>query len=229
MAKHMCHYLSHLGLHFNNWARSKNSIETLSSKLSHATHVLILIHDDCIDQFIQNNINLSQQKPILVHFSGNLISPYAYSAHPLQSFSEQLYEPEQYRKIPFIIESHNLEFDELLPAFNNPHYKINRADKNYYHAMCVMANNFTTLLWQKFFSEMQCKFKIKIEDLQPFLDQTFINIKEDLQNALTGPIVRKDTKTLLNDLKALSSDNFYSIFKTFINTFTQEAIDEKHF
>lgn len=222
MANHIRHYLSHLGLSYITWARSKNTIETLAACLSQITHALILINDSAIDAFIENNILSRDFSITLIHFSGNFISQYAYSAHPLQTFGKTLYPMNHYKKIPFIIESNGPAFSELLPGFENPHYKINRADKNYYHALCVMANNFTTLLWQKFFSEMQNRFEIKNEHLQSFLDQTFHNIKYDFKSALTGPIARKDRKTLLNDLTALTNDHFFKIFEAFTTTFTQE-------
>lgn len=222
MANHICHYLKYLGLSCITWSRSKNTVENLNQFLSQVTHALILINDNSIDAFIENHILSHHLQIKLIHFSGNTISKYAYSVHPLQTFGNKLYPIGLYKKIPFIIESDSLTFSELLPGFENPHYKINRDDKNYYHALCVMANNFTTLLWQKFFSEMQNRFEIKIEHVQPFLDQTFHNIKHDFQNALTGPIARKDKKTLLNDLKALNGDNFFKIFEAFTKTFIKE-------
>lgn len=222
MANHICHYLHHLGLFYIAWSRSKNTIENLNQFLSQVTHVLILINDSAIDAFIENHILPHHLQIKLIHFSGSLISKYAHEAHPLQTFGNKLYPIDHYKKIPFIIESESAAFSELLPGFENPYYKINHADKNYYHALCVMANNFTTLLWQKFFSEMQNKFEIKIEHMQPFLDQTFHNIKYDFQNALTGPIARKDRKTLFDDLKALNDDNFFKIFEAFTKTFMKE-------
>ncbi|EKD91581.1 MAG: hypothetical protein ACD_29C00481G0001 [uncultured bacterium] len=222
MANHICHYLKSLSLPYITWSRSKNTIEVLASFLSNATHVLILINDGSIDAFIEAHIISHNQQPTLIHFSGNLISKYAHGAHPLQTFGNKLYSINDYKKIPFVIESDSSTFSELLPGFENPHYKINRVDKNYYHALCVMANNFTTLLWQKFFSEMQNRFEIKVQHLQPFLDQTFHNIKHDVQNALTGPIARKDRKTLSDDLKALNDDHFFKIFEAFTKTFIKE-------
>lgn len=222
MAHHLCHYLNHLNVPYITWARSKNSTETLLHYLKQTTHVFILISDSAIDCFIENNIPSYHLQLTLIHFSGNIISKYAHSAHPLQTFTDKLYLPEHYKKIPFIIESEGPEFSELLPCFENPHYKINRCDKMYYHALCVMANNFTTLLWQKFFTEMSERYKIHIDHMQPYLDQTFHNIKYDFQHALTGPISRQDKKTVSTDLQALDGDKFFAIFEAFIDTFMKE-------
>lgn len=225
MANHVCHYLNHLSLPYVTWARSTDDTNILAEHLSKSTHVLILISDSAIDAFIEKTILFNHSNKKWVHFSGNLISKHAYSAHPLQTFSNALYLAEDYQKIPFIVESDGPEFSQLLPGFKNPHYTINKNDKNYYHAMCVIANNFTTILWQKFFSEMQNRFAIKTEDLKPYLDQTFHNIKYDYQNALTGPLSRNDKKTMLSDLNALKDDDFFNIFDAFTKAFIKETID----
>ena len=47
----------------------------------------------------------------------------------------------------------------------------------------------------------------------PFLKQTFTNIINNTDNALTGPIPRNDKQTLLSDLQALKKDNYFKIFK----------------
>lgn len=215
MALHMQHYLNFLSLDYATWSRAHDSIESLHSLLSISTHALILISDAAIDPFIETHIISRYPSLTLSHFSGSLQSKYAYSAHPLQTFAHSLLPLDDYKKIPFII-SEGPEFIDVLPGFVNPHYKIKCADKAYYHALCVMANNFTILLWQKFFTEMHHCFGVPQQDLQPFLKQTFHNLKQDYENALTGPIARGDTETLQRDLKALENDRFYGIFKAFI-------------
>ena len=216
MALHMQHYLNYLGLAHSLWSRANDSIESLHSLLSISTHALILISDSAIDSFITSHIGSRYPQLTLIHFSGCLTSAHAHSAHPLQTFSRSLVSLDHYQKIPFIIEAEGPKFSSLLPSFKNPHYKISSSDKAYYHALCVLANNFTTLLWQKFFTEMRNRFDIKQQDLQPFLEQTLHNLKHDYKNALTGPMARHDIETLQRDLKALEGDRFYAVFKAFV-------------
>ena len=226
VAKHFCSYFDHLDLSYNHWHRNndKNNLDSLKLFLKKASHIIFLITDSQIDSFIENYIPCNIRKNnTLIHCSGNLLSKYAFTAHPLQSFSLKLYDLKTYLKIPFIIESEGVTFSELLPGISNPYYKIERSKKHYYHALCVMANNFTTLIWQKFFSEIQNKFQIEKQDVMPFLKQTFINIKQDHCNALTGPLARNDKQTIHDDLHALKSDNFFNIFKTFVETFNTET------
>ena len=222
MAKHMTHYLLSLKLDFYTWNRQQ-SFESLYANLPLVTHVLILISDQAIDDFIQMHLlpHINHQT-LLIHFSGCFESAYSYSAHPLQTFSPTLYPTSEYLLIPFIIDDTAPEFLALLPGLPNPHYRINSSDKAFYHAHCVMANNFSALLWQKFYDTMQHKFQMKSEHLAPFLKQTFQNIAENPDNTLTGPLVRQDFVTLKKDKEALKNDPFLAIFEAFEKTFVRD-------
>jgi predicted short-subunit dehydrogenase-like oxidoreductase (DUF2520 family) len=216
LAQHFCHYFDLLNISYLQWHRK--SVETLASCIKPSTHVLLLISDKNIDEFILTHKNLLTER-ILVHCSGSLISEYAYTAHPPMTFSYELYTLSEYLEIPFVIEKEGPAFERLLPGLPNAHFAIPRADKMYYHALCVMANNFSTLLWQKFFNELQNKFNIPKEAGLPYLKHTFNNIKKNHQTALTGPLSRNDEKTLQNDLQALSGDAFHSVFQSFIDAY----------
>ena len=223
VAKHICHYFNELALDYQCWSRANHSIEKLHSMLSHSTHVLILISDTAIDHFVSSTILPQHPHLLNIHFSGCLVSQYAYSAHPLQTFTGQLYSLNDYKKIPFILGEDSPPFAQLLPGLENPNYTIKKSEKAYYHALCVMANNFSTLLWQKFYAEMKNRFQVKPEDLSPILHQTFHNIEANPEASLTGPIQRKDKTTLDNDLNALMGDEFFEIFKAFVDQFVDVA------
>lgn len=219
MAKHIRHYFDFLKLNYHSWSRNNNDHNELHDVLSSSSHALLLINDDAIDNFILTHIKNRYPHLLITHFSGCLISNFAYSAHPLQTFTEELYSFEDYKKIPFMVDDNAPSFSELLPGLNNPNYKIKKEEKAYYHALCVLANNFSTLLWHKFQTEMQNRFQVDPFDLAPYLKQTFKNIQNNSSQALTGPIQRKDTKTLMINLNALKDDEYYEIFKAFIDQF----------
>ncbi|MCF6765614.1 DUF2520 domain-containing protein [Thiotrichales bacterium 19S3-7] len=226
MAKHFMHYLSLLNVPFKHWHRTKG-IEDLYLLLPTATHVLFLIKDDAIDNFIEVNcLNYKTQNQLYVHFSGALISSYAYTAHPLQTFAKTLYNIERYLDVPFAIEENTLSFNQLLPDIPNRHFTINTKDKPYYHALGAIANNYTTLLWQKYFNTLKTHFNIDPSMAIPLLEQTLINLKNDYKNALTGPIARSDLKTISNHINALDShqDNFTDIYKAFVETHLNQTL-----
>jgi hypothetical protein len=114
VARHFQHYFSLLNLSFDNWHRSQ-SIEKLHQSISQATHILILINDQAIDPFCETYLQNTTAYP--VHFSGSLVSKHALGAHPLMTFSNEIYALEDYINIPFIIDHDAPEFDQLLPGF----------------------------------------------------------------------------------------------------------------
>ena len=180
-----------------------------------------------------------------VHFSATVRTALAHAAHPLQSFSENMLEGFQdvtrrsscraaactkqsmsseasehhNANFPFIIDEGGPDFNLLLPGVPNPHYRIPAQTRFYYHGLCVLANNFSCVLWQKFFSEMRSRFSVSHEHLKPFLKQTFDHLERDPGRALTGPLVRGDVKTLENDLSAFEGDAFQRVFQSFVDAF----------
>ncbi|MBI2602403.1 MAG: DUF2520 domain-containing protein [Deltaproteobacteria bacterium] len=225
IARHFTFYFRLKNIPYMQWAR-KGKFHDLKSVIEQATHVLLLISDSAVDSFIANNSEI--RRKVAVHFSGSLLCPYAFTAHPLQTFAHDLYDLASYERIPFVIEEEGPEFSELLPFLPNPHYRIRRAAKAFYHSLCVMANNFTTILWHKFFESLK-ELNIPREAAEPFLERTFLNLLQNPSHALTGPFARKDWPTLQRDLNALKGDPFYGIFREFIKAqMNDEWEDDVH-
>lgn len=223
MARHFSHYLQLLGIPFLQWSRRLDPQKNkLSQIIAQSDRILILIKDSVIESFVKENPELENK--IRIHFSGALVTPLAYGAHPLMSFSEQLYELEDYQKIPFILEESDKKFSDLFPHLNNPHFYIAANKKARYHAYCVMSGNFTSLLWNSFFKELENNFQLPKEVAFPYMESIFKNLKENPGNALTGPLVRKDQKTIKANLEALIEDPFQKIYQTFVEVYSQEKM-----
>lgn len=218
IAKHFCYYFDLLQIPYQHWYRK--AAKPLAALITSASPILLLINDAEIDNFIEQNSCLIGKK--LIHFSGCLVSSQAYGAHPLQTFSHELYTLEQYQAIPFIIEQEGPAFNELLPGLPNPHFPMAKQFKPYYHALCVMANNFTTILWQKLFREFSNKLALPPECALPMLEQTVANLTTNYETALTGPFARGDTSTLTKNLAALANDPFQTIFQAFVSVKQEE-------
>ncbi len=213
MAKHFCHYLTLLGLPYYQWARKTHSVDALTALLAASSHIILLIRDDSIADFASTLGNSTRKT--LIHFSGQLSSPMVYGAHPLMTFTENLYDEATYRSMPFVLEEGSPAFQDLLPGIPNNTYQIPAPLKAYYHMLCVISANFTCILWQKFFHDLQEKLHLPLEAGLPYLTQAFRNIAQNPQGAVTGPLVRKDEKTIQANLHALKNDAFYPIYLAF--------------
>ncbi len=217
MAKHFCHYLSLLDIPYLQWSRNNQSEKDLQTLISQASHIILLISDSQIENFAQK-IN-KQEHQTLIHFSGQLSLEHVYSAHPLFTFTHELYDKENYVQIPFILEENSKPLSELLPGIVNSSYHIPKALKAYYHAMCVLSANFTCILWQKFFHELENTLALPASVGLPYLEQTLRNLSKNPKGALTGPLARKDEKTIQANLQALANDNFQEVYQSFVKIF----------
>ena len=213
VARHMKHYLALLNLPALHWHR-QYSLDDLHVKLTHSTHVLLLINDDAIVDFHQQY--LANDNHLCLHFSGSLLCTSIIGAHPLMTFAHELYSLATYQSIPFILDEKAPEFACILPGLNNPHARIKAAQKAKYHALCVMAGNFSCLLWQKLFKTLENEFNINANYAKPYLTQITENLLKNPDSILTGPLVRGDKKTIQRNLQALKADPFHLIYDSFV-------------
>jgi predicted short-subunit dehydrogenase-like oxidoreductase (DUF2520 family) len=220
VARHFFHYFNLLGLSVHVWSRrapAAGPVETLAS----CRTVLLLIRDGQIVPFIHAWPGLHGRQ--LVHFSGSLVTPSAEGAHPLMTFGDDLYDLATYCRIPFILDSGGTPFHQLLPGLPNPSFTIPAADRPYYHALCVMAGNFSTLLWLKLFDELQGRFGIPASAARPYLTQTVANLLKDPSRALTGPLARGDVGTIAANLNALERDPFHGVYAAFARAYERRT------
>lgn len=217
MARHFIHYLKLLSIPSLQWTRACHDLTELKIFIQCCDPILILIKDDAIDTFISEHPRLN--KKTLVHFSGSIATQQAIGAHPLMTFAHDLYTLEKYQTIPFIVDTQRLDFSQILPGLNNPHFIISPEMKNFYHSLCSMSGNFTTLLWQKMFKEMETQFHIPKEMIYPYLKQICHNLIADSENALTGPFIRNDKKTIANHQTALANDEYKLVYEGFFQMY----------
>ncbi len=227
LAFHFCNYLRLLNLSFVQWSRKNNTSLQLEKFSRDCTHVLLLINDDAIKDFVLNNSFL--QGKCCVHCSGSLTLDNIHSVHPLMTFGKQLYDLTTYLNIPFMLEENSPEFENLLPGLPNKSYKIPGHLKSFYHALCVISGNFTCLLWQKFFSELETTFNLPREIGYPYLKQVVKNLEQQSPNTLTGPLARGDWQTIKANLDALHDDPYREIYQAFINIFQNKEKKYEHY
>lgn len=219
-ARNWQYYLELLKIPVKNWNR-KLPESLLNPLIQEASHVLLLISDASIDGFYQR-YSLLKTKTCL-HFSGALEIPEIHGVHPLASFTHQLLKFETLKNIPLITSS-RLSADQLMPGISNSIYHIDPKDKPKYHALCVMAGNFSVLLWQKISSEfLTLGLPEHIE--KTYREIIFENINSQLSTALTGPIARKDDATIFKNLQALHGDAYQKIYLAFLNAYYPRAAE----
>lgn len=206
LAKHLANYFQLLDIPFNQWkSRDISKLESLSKK---SEKVLLAVSDDSI-------IPVAKRFPdfLVIHFSGVLSTRFAESAHPLFTFSNNLYQLKEYQNIPFITERKRMNFKELFPELTNLSYEIGQKEKDHYHAWASMVGNFSSFLvseYKKVISDLELPKEI----IEPYLYKIVENsIKET--DALTGPIIRGDQKTIDKHLETIEMD-FIPIYNSFI-------------
>ncbi|HSV88773.1 MAG TPA: DUF2520 domain-containing protein [Bacteroidales bacterium] len=214
VSRHLQFYFSSRNIPFIVWTRSSDV--DFSGCANSAHTILVLIKDDQIVPFINGNLKGLESKT-WIHFSGLLSTPLAESAHPLMTFGDELYDPEFYSQVPFVTEEGRKPFDSLFPGLPNPSYEIPPGHKPIYHAFCVMAGNFTTILWENFFDQMR-RLGIPAEATHPYLKK----ISENLTSGgrpLTGPFERNDVGSILKHLEALHNHPMKNIYEAFFELY----------
>ena len=214
LARHFAHYFSLLEISFNQWQRAA-SLTTLSLQemLADSSHILLLISDCAIPEFLRKHPYLHEKT--IIHCSGAHSFPGLAGVHPLMTFSTELYALDKYQAIPMVCEQNDNpkhQFAQLFPQLDNPVYTLARADKALYHAYCVSAGNLSQII-QQFSLEGLQKLGLPDTILHPYLQQNLNNYLEQGSASLTGPLVRADQVTIDANLAALKGLPMESIYR----------------
>lgn len=221
-AKHLAAYFEQLKLPFFRWFRedSPENAKLLSVLLPQCSHVILAISDSSLSDFMQEHPELKSK--CLVHLSGALDVPGVFSAHPLMTFAGAPYTLSEYQEMNFICSEEDPAFEQVLPRLPNKAYRIPREHKALYHALCVLSGNFTSILWQKTFTDFDKKLALPPEALLPYLKRITKNIVDNPEQALTGPLERRDLVTIEKNMEALHGDPFRKVYQSFVSVFFEK-------
>ena len=222
VATHMAHYLKLEGQRLLRWRRGES--ESPEEALAEADVILPAINDDALGAFVADHPFL--QKKTTAHFSGSRVIEGITGLHPLMTFGPSLYDITTYRSIPFIGEADGLPFHDVFPHLSNPSYTLDADQKPLYHALCVLSGNFSTLLWDKAFSDFEGRLGLPREILLPYLRQVSANTAVSGAEALTGALARKDQETTRIDLQALAGDPFEAVFRSMTDAFNNREFQQ---
>jgi hypothetical protein len=232
LASHLSFYLGQLDVPCVRWSRrgppaepASGWVQDLDSGLSGSDRVLLALRDDALAHFVARHGGRDSKR--WIHFSGSRRVPGARRAHPLCTFGPGLYDPGFYPTIPFVLDRGEGTLEDLLPGLPNPSVEIPAADVPLYHALCVSAGNFTTILWQRFFAELSERWGIRRELALPYLERTVRNLADgDGRDVLTGPLARGDAGTILENQAALEAaglDGLSAVYASFARHFARPA------
>lgn len=220
LARHLHHYFNLLNIPHQTWDRAQDPL-AIKSKILSSTHVFLAISDSAILGFYRQN--LAGLEKIVVHFSGAHHFDGMISAHPLMSFGPELYDLEFYKKVHFCMTGGSLA--EALPMLTNSSSELSIEQKALYHASCVIGGNFTTLLIRQMLLNFK-ELSVPAEAAHLYLNRVIQNTFANPEQALTGPLVRKDAETIKINLEALEAHPrqkaALEIYKTFLNNYWPE-------
>lgn len=215
---------------FSHVYRAQNTPSEITRAIQNSSHIWLAISDQAIESFYNefydtlnaDDSSADQNNKIWVHFSGAHNSKNIFSVHPLMTFTNNPFPQNDFNKIHLTISPPSqrtsgkiLSLSELMPGLKNPWSFLPADKKAFYHALCVMGGNFPIILWSEILNQFQ-KLSIPDEALYRYLDQSLTNFKNEGAAALTGPIVRNDTKTINENLASLNAHPFKSIYESFI-------------
>ena len=163
MATHLARYLELESLAYSQWHRGMGCAP--ADALGDAPVVLLAISDDALEPFLAEHPELAERTA--VHFSGSRSVPGAAGLHPRMTFGPEAYDLETYRAIPFVTERGGPSFNDIFPEFSNPSWSVPPEEKPLYHALCVMAGNFPTLLWSKVTGAFEDRLGLPGDILRP--------------------------------------------------------------
>lgn len=229
LARHFSHYFQLSGIEHFRWCRDSrsefnsfgiaDSEQRLRATVKDADCVLLLVSDAAIAGILKQYPFLHEKQ--LVHCSGALSFPGVACAHPLMTFSADLYDLETYQSVPFMLED-GYSFKSLFPQLANPHFCVPVADKAKYHACCVMAGNFAQILWKGVADRFENELNLPATSLKPYLNQVLANFLAAPESALTGPLSRNDQATIERNQQSLSGDPMQDLYRAFVRFHTQE-------
>ncbi len=185
--------------------------------------LFLTVNDDALKEVVEELYKLNTNNKILLHTSGSISSDifkelkeknYCYSLHPIYAFNDKYNSYKNISNIYFTIEGPMDKIDLIKELFSNQVYMIQKEDKVLYHTACVMLSNLVCALT---YSAESILKNIGIGDLKIFKPLIINNINNILEvgsvNALTGPIIRNDIKTVESHLKSIPKE-FVDLYKT---------------
>ncbi|MCD6107503.1 MAG: prephenate dehydrogenase/arogenate dehydrogenase family protein [Caldisericaceae bacterium] len=209
-------------------AAISGGISTSIQRCAEQSDVIFLsVPDSEIENVAKNLKNIVSKEKIVAHLSGafpssilEFLNAKTCSVHPLKSFADPLFSAKTLPETLFAIEGDEAavnEIEKIIQKINGTLIRIKTIDKPIYHLAATITANYTVTLFNLSenllcsigFNETEAK-NVLLSLLQGVLN----NIKEKgSTQALTGPILRGDIKTIQLHLKNINDPSLKNVYK----------------
>ncbi len=208
-------------------SRNQSAAE-ITSLIECSDRVLLALPDREITPFL-DQFHTCKRETIWIHFAATRSDPRAERAHPLYSFSGREISPEEFARIPFILDRGARSFAELFPKFSNPNVRLANSDRDFYHALCVLGAALPLLIWADVEKAMQRELAIPADFWRRYTEGIAKNFLEMGRAALTGPWVRSDLETIQKNSDALlnRSPQLAAFYAMGLKQFYESASERK--
>lgn len=196
---------------------TNSNVLSIKKLVEESNYIFITTPDGVISEIWENLKKFNIKGKKIFHMSGCLSSDAfngsrdlgvdSYSLHPLYPFTDKnCYE--KLNKVIFSLEGENIEdIKEFLERAELKYFLLNKKDKAKYHAAAVFASNYLVALSRiakSMLLDCGINEEFIIDAIYPLMEGALLNIKEKgIEDALTGPIVRGDYKTINMHLESL--------------------------
>lgn len=219
----------------------KYFLDNLMQAIEIANAIFICVPDDIIENMADtiSNLNLNLSEKIFYHTSGSKSSSsleklkknnaFIASFHPLQTFPYPNASLRIWHNIYCVLEGDDVGIKKARQYCNELKCKylvLNKEDKLLYHAAAVFTSNFLVLLIhisQTIASYAGIDKNAFNKLYSPLIKATLKSIeKMGLDKALSGPLVRKDYNTLIQQVNKIKERNetissLYNLFIQYYN------------
>lgn len=185
---------------------AKSDPDRCREKIASAQIIAAAVPDDAIAPWRRQWEDDLRDK-IVIHFSGAAQVPGVAAFHPLYSFPSHAVSPQTMRTVTFACPKSGPAFGDVFAGAPNPHFEIADADRARYHALAVLSGNFSAFLWNETMKELAQFPGLDAEAaMHSYLGSIIERFAEAPTASLTGPVARKDAKSVAANLEALGAN-----------------------
>lgn len=216
---------------------------SLSELINASEIIFITTSDNAINsvcsEIAQLDVPLRQKH--FVHMSGAMttevfqslvhLGATCSSLHPLQTFSDVQHAVDDLKDAYLSLESNSNKLIPMIESMGNPYFTLTKEQKIKYHlSACVFSNYMVTLLnfGSRLLQDIGIEEKEGLQAMKPLIEATLKNVYDrGTTNALTGPIQRGDTETVMKHIQSLESLDL-DVYKLLGQQTTKNLIEDQN-